>query len=103
MPPADLNTPIESIAQLMPKLRAGGVLWIEYRMNSGQIAACWIEHSGKQTMARGFQWVALSRRNALHICSDSTDAQGVRRSSATLRPPSPSRRRSRCSSSSGSG
>jgi hypothetical protein len=103
MPPDDLNVPIESMAQLMPRLRAGGVLWIEYRMNSGQIAACWIEHSGKQTMARGFQWVALSRRNALHICSDSTDAHGVRRSSATLRPALPRRRASRRSSSSASG
>jgi hypothetical protein len=103
MPRADLNTPIESMAELMPRLRAGGVLWIEYRMNSGSIAACWLEQNGRQTLARGSQWVALSRRNALVICSDSIDAQGVRRSSATLRPRSPSRRRSRCSSSSASG
>lgn len=103
MPPDALNTPIESMAELMPRLRAGGVLWIEYRMESGSIAACWIEHNGTRTLARGSQWVALSRRNALHICSDSIDAHGVRRSSATLRPASPSRRRSRRSSSSASG
>lgn len=103
MPRDDINTPIESMAALMPRLRAGGVLWIEYRMNSGSIAACWLEQNGRRTWARGFQWVALSRRNALLICSDSTDEHGVRRSSATLRPPSPSRRRLRRSSSSASG
>lgn len=98
MPADPLNTPIESMAQLMPKLRAGGVLWIEYRMSSGSIAACWLEQNGMRTWARVSQWVALSRRNELHICSDSTDEHGVRRSSATLRPRPPSRRRSRASS-----